>query len=170
MCFKSTNSSVAQFKRFQFKHFQKIFCHIFAHIFFSPNSGPMGHRRAVTLFDNLGVKLKNQLSFSRISHCIFNLKKKKKKTEQCEDPKEPWVATESTDKAEKRLFKAVEDLRGVQRKIKTRMQECEAVYRDETESCLKKDTEKAWQGLQTITGQKPKGQFISFTNEQDPCQ
>lgn len=43
-------------------------------------------------------------------------------------------------------------MRTVQRKIKTKLKECEAAYRDETELLLKKDTEKAWQGLQTITG------------------
>lgn len=34
-----------------------------------------------------------------------------------------------------------EEMRTVQRKIKTKMQECEAAYRDETESHSKKDTE-----------------------------
>lgn len=59
-------------------------------------------------------------------------------------------------------------MRTVQRNIKTKM-ECEPTGMRQSHSSRKhkKDTEKVWRGLPTNTRQKPKGHFISFTNEQD---
>jgi hypothetical protein len=48
-----------------------------------------------------------------------------------------------------------ERIKNIPRQLKSKIKECKAAYKDKNEN-LFKDSGKAWQGLQTITGYKPK--------------
>uniref|UniRef100_A0A9J7XIF0 Reverse transcriptase domain-containing protein n=1 Tax=Cyprinus carpio carpio TaxID=630221 RepID=A0A9J7XIF0_CYPCA len=73
----------------------------------------------------------------------------------------PWVTPELKQllNEKKRVFKSGgsrEEKKTVQKKIKSKINECKAAYKHKLENFFKGDARRAWQGVQSITGYKSK--------------
>ena len=95
-----------------------------------------------------------------------------KKTIKVFSNNKPWVSPElkqllNEKKCLFRLGGSKEEKKLVQKKIKSKIIECKTAYKHKLEGFFKEDARKAWQGLQTITGYKPKSQGMMADNDLD---
>ena len=82
----------------------------------------------------------------------------------------PWVTKELKLllNEKKRVFHSgtKEDRKLVQKKLKHKIRECKKLYKVKVEDMFKaNDTKRAWQGLQSMTGYKPKPKRVNVENE-----
>uniref|UniRef100_A0A671TU97 Reverse transcriptase domain-containing protein n=1 Tax=Sparus aurata TaxID=8175 RepID=A0A671TU97_SPAAU len=95
-----------------------------------------------------------------------------KKTVKMFSNNKPWVTPELKQllNQKKRLFKSGgnrEEKRTVPKNIKSMIRECKAAYKRKLESFFRYDARRAWQGVQAITGYKPKKYLMAVDNELD---
>lgn len=82
----------------------------------------------------------------------------------------PWITPELKEllNHKKRLFKSggsKEDIRSVQKNIKKKILDCKTAYKNKIQSLFNHDARKAWQGLQIMTGYKPKMQNLTVLDD-----
>lgn len=82
----------------------------------------------------------------------------------------PWVTAELKQllNEKKRLLKSGgsrEEKKTMQKKIKSKINDCKAAYKHKLENFLKNDVRKTWQGVQSITGYKPKKHLMVAEND-----
>lgn len=58
-----------------------------------------------------------------------------------------------------------EEKRTVQKNIKGMIMDCKAAYKRKLENYFRNDARRAWQGVQAITGYKPKRHLMAMENE-----
>lgn len=95
-----------------------------------------------------------------------------KKTIKMFPNNKPWVTPELKQllNQKKSLFKSggtAEDKKTIQRKIKNLIKDCKAAYKHKLEGFFSSAPRRAWQGVQTITGYKPKNHLMAVDNELD---
>lgn len=82
----------------------------------------------------------------------------------------PWVTAELKQllNEKKRLLKSGgsrEEKKTMQKKIKSKINDCKAAYKHKLENFLKNDVRRTWQGVQSITGYKPKKHLMVAEND-----